>query len=558
MRMKGILLQLIFLSLCCAVLLAQQPILTPPAKANDFAVSGIVVDSINLQPLPKVRVAIAPGIGEERFSVAVTDDDGRFLFRGLTPRKYSLTAQRRGYVTKRMDEHQGFSTAVVVGPEIDSGHIVFRLDAENSISGTVLDEHGEAARNARVTLFQSAVNSGARLTRRRNEATTDDEGVYRFSHLPAGSYFVSVATRPWYAQRPINALSNDNAAPENSNSQNDAAGMLLSIEESRSPLDVAYPTTFYGGAIEASGATAIVLGKGEKVTADIALQPVPALHITYVSDPSSRAALYPSITEKMFGEAQAVQLESSSLGKNTIELEGIAPGHYTVSLNKQYEFQRIPEGQEVDLSSGGAIDITQSNPPVPVAAIIHTGPSAKLPSQAMISLHAKTAQYFSAQLNDKGEAEFDKGVPPGNYEFLLQRAPDFFTKSISATGANVSGHTVRIKGDGPVKLNVTVGYGQGSVSGSALRNGKPVAGVMIVLVPADPVNDEVAFRRDQSDSDGTFALASVTPGHYTLLAIENGWDLEWANPDVLAPFMAHGEKVTVESKGKYSVKVNVQ
>jgi hypothetical protein len=50
----------------------------------------------------------------------------------------------------------------------------------------------------------------------------------------------------------------------------------------------------------------------------------------------------------------------------------------------------------------------------------------------------------------------------------------------------------------------------------------------------------------------------VLPGKYTLLAIENGWDLEWANPTVLQRYMSKGETVQVESKGKYNVAVKLQ
>jgi hypothetical protein len=96
------------------------------------------------------------------------------------------------------------------------------------------------------------------------------------------------------------------------------------------------------------------------------------------------------------------------------------------------------------------------------------------------------------------------------------------------------------------------------VSGTALPDGAGVGGAMIVLVPADPGNDAILFRRDQSDSDGTFTLANVVPGRYTLVAIENGWDMEWGRPDVLNPFLLQGEPVIVESRGKYSVKVKAQ
>jgi len=91
-----------------------------------------------------------------------------------------------------------------------------------------------------------------------------------------------------------------------------------------------------------------------------------------------------------------------------------------------------------------------------------------------------------------------------------------------------------------------------------LREGKETAGAMVVLVPADPAHNQVLFRRDQSDSDGTFTLGNIVPGTYTLLAIQNGWDLEWSKPEVLRRFMAQGEAMIVAPKGKYSVKVKVQ
>ena len=86
----------------------------------------------------------------------------------------------------------------------------------------------------------------------------------------------------------------------------------------------------------------------------------------------------------------------------------------------------------------------------------------------------------------------------------------------------------------------------------------PFAGAMIILVPQDPANNAPLFRRDQSDSDGTFTLPNVVPGPYTVIAIANGWDLEWANPAVLQPYLKKGETIQVPAGGKVQVKVQVQ
>ncbi len=55
-----------------------------------------------------------------------------------------------------------------------------------------------------------------------------------------------------------------------------------------------------------------------------------------------------------------------------------------------------------------------------------------------------------------------------------------------------------------------------SVEGFAKRDGKPVGGAMIVLVPKDSEGDSDRFRRDESDLDGSFLLKDVVPGSYTV------------------------------------------
>jgi hypothetical protein len=74
---------------------------------------------------------------------------------------------------------------------------------------------------------------------------------------------------------------------------------------------------------------------------------------------------------------------------------------------------------------------------------------------------------------------------------------------------------------------------------------------MVVLVPKDLAAFPALARRDQSDSDGSFALRDVAPGHYTVVAIENGWDLDWERPEVISRYLPGGIPVTVtESSGK--------
>ena len=122
-----------------------------------------------------------------------TAGDGRFLFSGLAPGKYTLTAQRRGYLVQSFNQHDQFATSIVVGPGLASDNLVFRLTVESAVSGTVIDEQGDPVRDARIILCQSAVNDGSRGMRQRAITLTDDEGFYRFAHLQQGN----VLCRRW-------------------------------------------------------------------------------------------------------------------------------------------------------------------------------------------------------------------------------------------------------------------------------------------------------------------------------------------------------------------------
>jgi hypothetical protein len=68
---------------------------------------------------------------------------------------------------------------------------------------------------------------------------------------------------------------------------------------------------------------------------------------------------------------------------------------------------------------------------------------------------------------------------------------------------------------------------------------------MVALIPKDPQSHLDMFRRDQSDSDGSFVLPAVIPGNYTLIAIEDAWGFQWLQPDVLNRCLQHGQNLTI-------------
>jgi hypothetical protein len=107
-------------------------------------------------------------------------------------------------------------------------------------------------------------------------------------------------------------------------------------------------------------------------------------------------------------------------------------------------------------------------------------------------------------------------------------------------------------------LKIELSKSLSTINGIARRNDAPFDGAMIVLVPQNPENNLPLFRRDQSDSDGTFSLRDVLPGRYKILAIEDGWDVEWANTSLFKSRLEHAPSLDIQPTKTYQTSVSVE
>ena len=520
------------------------------ARSPGFLMSGAVVDARSRTPLAKTLVIIIPSAapGMAHAKITLTGADGRFEFASLPAGKYNLQAARRGYRQQAFEEHDGYSTAIVVGPGLQSGNLLFRLRPDAAVSGRVADEQNDAVRDARVSLYQFQPIPGRLPAFLRASTTSSDEGSFIFDHLAPGKYLVAVSAQPWYADR-TQPVARFRPAP--------SSDVPLELLDSNNPeLDVAYPTGFYpagfsAGSGDPSRAQPMVLSPGSHETADIVLRAVPALHLRLLS---SSAAPISEVTVKQQLLGNEIPVLARSIRyENDFELTGLAPGQYLFEVHSS---SGAASRLEVDASGDRDIDVSSSLPAAMVSGSVTIEPSQNLAGNILIAIMGESGEY-SSQVSPGGKIKFSQPVPPGRYTVNLG-APGWIIKRLAATGATVSGQTIQITGQGPVELEIGLSKSAAQVDGIVLEDGKPVSGAMVLLVPENAANNLPLFRRDQSDSDGTFTLRSVVPGKYALLAIKNRWDLEWGNPAVLKPYMREAQTLQAEPKGKYQVKLTVQ
>src|SRR5579864_8352010 len=500
-----------------------------------FRISGTVVNAISGEAVAEVEVAIGKNESPDSVQTIVTTEDGRFHFENLAQGKYWLAAQGKGFPPQRFDEHESYSTAIAVGPNLQSEDLVFRLRPDAIITGSVMDEQNEPVRNAQVMLFRAGVQDGTTATRLAGQGQTDDRGVYRLGHQRPGTYYVAVVAQPWYAQpRPSAQAGTFGFA-------NSSVAASPASDGAAEQFNVAYPVTYYSGSTDPSTATPIAVKPGDVAVADFALSPVPALRLRITGLPTSQG----------FG---------ASLAQSTIGgLEIPVNIQMTTSGNHELEIDGVPQGR-VDLTQDLQTDVSNTSTAPTISGVVRLDTGKPLPQRAFVQLlHRASGQNFTRQVSEKGEFEMSsQGVRPGTYDILVFGVQDGVLREIVASGAKVSGEQIEVGPSASVQLTVTLSQGVGRVDGTALRDGKPFAEAMVVLVPEDLEHNSTLVRRDQSDSDGTFSLLNVVPGKYRVIALANGWDLHWMDPGVLQPFLSGGESIEVAARGKYNLKVNVQ
>jgi hypothetical protein len=150
-------------------------------------------------------------------------------------------------------------------------------------------------------------------------------------------------------------------------------------------------------------------------------------------------------------------------------------------------------------------------------------------------------------------------IAAGEYE-LVVFAPgrQYFIAQITSTDAQISGHLLTIPAGANVSVAASLITSTESVHGFVKNGDKAFAGAMVVLVPKNAINNPDLFRRDQSDLDGSFQLNSVVPGFYTIVAIQDGWELDWSQPAAILSYLKNAEAVEVGNQRSLTLAAPVQ
>ncbi len=515
------------------------------SAADLYRVAGTVINAQTGAALPHAEV-YAYAAGASKPAARLMTADGRFSF-DLPQGSYALRAGTRTnaqvYGSRNPDE--AFGSAVIVGPGHDTANLTFRWYPASAILGRIVDTSGEPVENALVQLVRSSVVGGRRITLTARWTRTNDLGEYRFGYIPGGArYYVAVTGKPWYSAN--NPLASAEERPE------------------------AFIPIYYPNTADVSRAAPLTLNSGEEVRADFTLTPTIGATVTVKHDaPGGTKGTLSLMSDGIAGnegfqEQEAlvelppgVPAAETSPPAFTQRFTGVPPGRYVVQV--------VGKNGTTDLGARKTIDVNGSDvtvelalhPFATVSGTVHfKNPGAKPPASMLETLVREgNTGTVGAAVRADGSFVFPS-VPMGSYRPAIRAAAGIFTSGIEVTGARFHDGVLDLSEGDSATISVTASDESGGLSGFVMNGDQPLEAVLVVLAPAADAEKTASYRGYQTESDGSFDFKNIPAGRYLLFAVDDT-ALEYANPDVIRPWLASAKPVTIETHGTSSERISL-
>jgi uncharacterized protein (DUF2141 family) len=474
-------------------------LLAAGAQAAGYRIAGTVLNAVSRQPVSGAHVTIAPFERPDERLPFVTGQDGRFVFAGMPAGTYELIVQHRGFLAAE------FANPLVAGPDLHTDALVISLSPPAVIAGKVTDDAGDPVYQANVQLFNSSIQNGRRRVTAVSTKQTADNGEYRFGGLAAGTYYVAVSGYPWYAKF------------------NETHGDTLP----RGMAHTGYGIQYFRSASDAAAAEPIVLRPGQEANADFALVPLPAVSVHVHVEGGDDSRKQYTLTAAGPGGNPVLVRQGSEAG-DLYNFWGVSPGHYVLEVRGGLYTREPIDAGAVDAD----INVRLTEAPSLSGTIELEGGGSPPPGASVVLSDADTGAIHAASIGTGGRFSI-QGIPPEHYHVALNGAGDYYLKRWSAEGVTAE------------RLKLIAAKGA-SVIGKVQRDGQAFPGALVVLASSEDC------RATESASDGSYELRGVPPGSYALFAVEDGADLEYANPAAIGPYLKSARKIKMAAAGSYS------
>jgi hypothetical protein len=582
---------------------AQQPQSQTAAPAAAGLISGRVLDPGTGKPVPEAVVTMRIGGDPSADPRVLTDPDGQFVFVNVPAGRYSLEANKLGYITGSYGQRIYESESKKF--DLSAGQLATDLTVPiwkwAALGGRVTDEAGQPVVGVRVQAVKRVVSQGQiRFELYSGPAsskygTTDDRGVFRIPALPPGEYGVAVPIR--VGTMPIEAiadLGNGARLPLDAYKVSPEIGLLGSARTQQvgssvlltentqiiqpAPTDdgmpMVYRTTYSPGTTRVAEATVAALNPGdERSDLNIVLRPVRAVRVSGRLLGPSGPMPQTSVLLLPVNDAQAVQMNMSNTAgaltdaNGRFAMLGVPEGDYVATM-----YNGDPRGgmqfvaEAVHVGSAEISDLTLTMKPAPHIRGRFDLRGAKPPAQSntlFAFLDPGVPGLPSMGLISQPDLTFDTSVPSGWYEMRVLAQPPLACTAVMRDGRDIADEKF-VVADQDIDLTIVCTDSPNRLSGSVRKDdGSAEPDAMVVAFPVDrqawanASSSARRFRGSPVDNGGGFTMINVPAGDYFVAAIPLERSNLWQDPKRLDLIARSATRVSIAATDARSIDLRV-
>ncbi len=510
---------------------------------------GQVLNDRTDQPLRRAHVTLRP-VEAGLTSIGVeAADDGTFLLHDVTPGRYTLLAERDGYLSNSICLHGALRMPPVIA--IASNQhltgITFRLRPWATLAGQISFEDADPGVNVRVIAYREYHRRGRHGYEAASSTLTDDRGEYRMYGLQPGVYFIAATSeksapeRGYHEQAPV-----------------DSKGHELPV--------TGYTTTFYPNTVTLSEAVPVRLDYGQEVRGiGIVMHPVRKVNL--------RGRITSGVTGEIVTGASIALQRTDSHNNGSLPapamvnfdrngnflIRSVTPGPYLVTAEGSAAGTRLTgramltvTGQDIE-----NLDLIVSPELAWRGTVrIEGGGDLKLTSSLVAALEPRTERTPAVNTPADLNGFPCKVTADETYDVYVRNLPDdFYLSSVRVNGSDAMETGLEGKAASPDKPFELVFDSRGGRVGGVVAGPDDNAwsGASMALIPDPPKGRLQAYQESAADEYGRFLFRGVAPGKYILIAWLDDPPCDYYDAQSLDSCRAQGMPVTVSQAGQESL-----
>jgi protocatechuate 3,4-dioxygenase beta subunit len=600
-----------------AVAVAQQAS-QPAADKKPIRLEGRVV-GLNGAPVRKANVhlqgsgAAAPAQnGPVSTSyLQTTDEAGQFIFDNVAPGRYTLSADKIGFLAARYGARTegGPAVPLIVAAGDEKKNLEIKMTPQGVVIGRVIDQDGDPIPNAQITVARYEYVGGRRALTPTSAGfstggsnadpaaqaaaaqallgggaqSTDDQGSFRIANLVPGRYYVSADPRPNRGILGMVGAQGRGGAPAAAGPANVATYYPSALEpRDASPVDVTPGSETRGIDIRVRKENVysirgkVVDGASGNLVNGAAILVLPA----GAFEPNP-AAIMSNMTVAMDGNFEITNLRPGRYGLQGMAFPGLAGGRGAAPAasplatlpktttrievgisdsNVTGAVLQLIEGSEMS----GIVKMDEGNLKDYLAPAAQPNPQlAALGQGAMnrrVMLTMSEGPNLSVPMGQFAEDGAFKitGVYPAKYWIALGAIPKgTYVKSIRFAGQEVAHAPLDLTTGAAGSLEITLSAKAADLSGTVHDDkGEPLPQISVTLWPKvpDKGSEDGGIHTANTDQNGGFKISGLAPGDYYVAAWddlpEQGLN---QNPDFLLRFAGDQTAVKLSESGHSSM-----